>query len=156
MKRGSNGYILMSKAKSICRVDDRRRREKMRLIDNLIGMQLVEWDDDTKILTVRNGEDFHRIEIDDSDCGGCCGYNEFFAELHVDCEKMGENPVITHAEACEDGDDCDKMVITFFGGAEKLISLHSESGSGSGWCYGACVKVRCKSLDMDGETITSW
>lgn len=131
-------------------------REKMRLIDNLIGMQLVDWDDDTQILTVRNGEDFHRIEIDDSDCGDCCGYNEFFAELHVDREKMGENPVITHAEACEDDDYCDKMVIAFFGGAEKLISLHSESGSGSGWCYGACVKVRCKSLDMDGETITSW
>lgn len=123
----------------------------------LIGMQLVEWDDDKKILTVKDGEKLLDLVFDDSDEGDCCGYNEFFAELLVSDRELSRNPVITNVEVLHNGDcdDCDKAEITFFGEARKLLCIESLSSSGSGCCYGACVSVKCDVIGLE-ELVTSW
>lgn len=123
----------------------------------LIGMQLVKWDDDKKILTVKKEDQLLDLVFDDSDEGDCCGYNEFFANLLVSDDDLSLNPVITNVEVLHnsDADDWQESKITFFGEAKKLLCIESESGSGSGWCYGACVTVKCDALGLS-ELVTSW
>lgn len=122
----------------------------------LIGMQLVNWDDDKKVLTVKAEDKLLDLVFDDSDEGCCCGYNDFFAELLVSERDVSINPVITNVEVLEKDDgDCSTAKITFFGEAKKLFSIRSESGSGSGWCYGACVTVKCDALGLS-DLVTSW
>ena len=131
--------------------------------DALIGMQLVGWDSCEQILTVKDNERIINLLFNDSDEGDCCGYNDFFAELLVSDHDLSINPIITNVEVKNDPedsadypwDDCDHVKITFFGGAKKIFQIESTSGSGSGWCYGACVTVKCKTLDID-ECVTAW
>lgn len=130
------------------------------VLKKLIGMQLVNWDEKEKILTVKKGENLYHLVFDDSDIGGCCGYNKFFAELYAHPHETERNPIITKVEI-EDvgsdvwGEECDSFIITFFGESKPLLHMESASGSGSGWHYGACVAVRCKAMGID-ESITSW
>ena len=123
----------------------------------LIGMQLVKWDDDKKILTVKNEDQLLDLVFDDSDEGDCCGYNEFFANLLVSDDDLSLNPVITNVEVLHnsDADDWQESKITFFGESKKLLCIESESGSGSGWSYGACVTVKCDAIGLS-ELVTSW
>ena len=81
----------------------------------LIGMQLVKWDDDKKILTVKNEDQLLDLVFDDSDEGDCCGYNEFFANLLVSDDDLSLNPVITNVEVLHnsDADDWQESKITF-------------------------------------------
>jgi hypothetical protein len=131
--------------------------------DMLIGMQLVNWNKENQTLTVRDGERLFDLQFDDSDEGDCCGFNNFFAELLVSDHDLSLNPVITHVEVeeCERsffgyrGGEQDHVKVTFFGGANKLFYVDSESSSGSGWGYGACVTVKCSAIGLD-ECITSW
>lgn len=124
--------------------------------NKLIGMQLVSWDDNEKTLTVKKGEDLFKLVFDDSDEGDCCGYNDFFVELLVSEDELKRNPVITNLEyEREDGEYGEALHITFLGEAKKIMTVNSESGSGSGWSYGAVVTVKCKGLDID-EAITEW
>lgn len=124
--------------------------------DKLIGMQLVSWDDNEKALVVRKGEEHFKLVFDDSDEGSCCGYNNLFVELLVTEDELKRNPVIVKCEAKrDDDDDGDHIKLTFFGESKKIMTIDSESGSGSGWCYGAVVTVDCAGLGID-EAITSW
>lgn len=125
--------------------------------DKLIGMQLVSWDDDRKIMTVKKGNNLFKLVFDDSKEGGCCGYNDFFAELFVSNEELKRNPVITKLECERSGDEenADSVRITFLGEAKKIMTINSLSSSGSGWCYGATVTVKCEALSID-ETVTGW
>jgi hypothetical protein len=130
------------------------------VLKKLIGMQLVNWDEKEKILTVKKGENLYHLVFDDSDNGACCGYNEFFAELYVHPHETERNPIITKVEIEDVGGDewtkeRDSFVITFFGESKALLHMESMSTSGSGECYGACVKVKCNALNID-ERITSW
>lgn len=128
--------------------------------DVLIGMQLIGWNDQEKILTVKdvNGKQYDLV-FDDSDEGDCCGYNDFFAELLVSDHDASLNPIITRIEVekpeKEGSEVCENVKITFFGGAKKIFYINSESGSGSGWCYGACVTVKCEAIGLK-EYVTSW
>ena len=86
--------------------------------DKLIGMQLVSWDDNEKTLTVKKGNDLFKLAFDDSDEGDCCGYNDFFVELLVSEDELKRNPVITNLEyvhSDSEEDECDSLVLTFFG-----------------------------------------
>lgn len=126
--------------------------------DILIGMQLVGWDDQRKILTVKdeNGKPCDLV-FDDSNEGDCCGYNDFFAELLVSDHDASLNPIITRVEVKRPEENYfeDNVKITFFGGAKKIFCIDSESGSGSGWCYGACVTVKCEAIDLY-DYVTVW
>lgn len=125
--------------------------------DKLIGMQLVSWEDATKTLIVQKGEERFKLVFDDSDEGDCCGYNEFFVELTASDDELKRNPVITNVSAERSGEDedCDSLEITFLGESKKIMTISSVSGSGSGWCYGAIVTVKCEALAID-ETVTGW
>ena len=119
---------------------------------NLIGYQLVSIDD-TKIV-VRKGNSTYELLIED-DNGDCCGYNDFNTKLLISETELERNPVITNVEVEEDEDDGMSAKVTFFGEYKPVAELNSFSFSGSGWCYGACVSIVCKELDMD-EIITQW
>lgn len=124
--------------------------------DKLIGMQLMSWDEAENTLIVKKGEEYFKLVFDDSDEGDCCGYNSLFVELFVSESELSRNPVIVKCEAKrEDCDNSDHMKLTFFGEAKKIMTIDSDSGSGSGWCYGACVTVECVGLGIN-EVITSW
>lgn len=129
----------------------------------LIGMQLVGWDQENQILTVKNDEQYLNLVFDDSDEGDCCGFNNFFAELLVSEQDLSMNPIITHVEVDRGENtpldsswhDLDRVKITFFGAAKSLFTIDSESGSGSGWEYGACVTVKCDAIGLK-EFVTAW
>ena len=127
--------------------------------NKLLGMQLVGWDDEQKTLTVKKGEDVYRLVFDASDQGGCCGYNDFYAELFATEDEIERNPIITSVlndRVVEDEwGNSETLNITFFGGSKKLLHIKSESGSGSSWCYGAIVTVKCEALGID-DYLTSW
>ena len=42
------------------------------------------------------------------------------------------------------GGDSDILKLTFFGEHKAIAEVNSLSSSGSGWCYGACVTLRCR------------
>lgn len=126
--------------------------------NKLIGMQLVGWDDEQKTLTVKKDDEIFKLVFDDTDEGDCCGYNTFFAELIATSDEIARNPIITNVlnEHHENsGWESETLKITFFGESKKLLCINSESGSGSGWCYGAIVTVKCEALGID-DCVTSW
>lgn len=122
-------------------------------LKELIGYQLVSIDD-TRIL-VRKGDSTYELIIEE-DYGDCCGYNEIDTKLLISNDELERNPIITNV-ITEDNDDgwSYEAKITFFGESKPLAELNSLSSSGSGWCYGACVTIVCKDLNMS-ETITQW
>lgn len=93
----------------------------------------------------------------EEDCGDCCGYNTFNA--YVLYEKYSDrNPIITNVEVGGGSGECDSLEITFFGESKALAKIESESGSGSGWCYGATVSLVFQPKDNDSLELelTSW
>lgn len=122
------------------------------MFENLIGAQILKVNDNQII--VKLGNDVHVLEII-SDGGDCCGYADFATNL-LYSENDFRNPVITNVVLEDKGDNySDSSIVTFFGESKPLASIESEAGSGSGWSYGACVSLRCKSLDID-ENLASW
>lgn len=121
-------------------------------ITDLIGYQPVDLNK-KEIVVQKNGKRFS-IEIDD-DSGVCCGYNNIEAHLYVGGE-VKRNPIITDVTKENEDIDCsDKCCITFFGEDKILAELYTESSSGSGWCYGAAVTLKCKNLKID-EVLSEW
>lgn len=121
-------------------------------LEDLIGYKLCDIDD--KYIIVTNGEHYYALELNQYE-GDCCGYNELETKLLIDSKN---SPIITNIvreESTSDLEECDKCEITFYGLDKELAKINSISGSESGWCYGACVTVECKRLDMK-DTITSW
>lgn len=134
--------------------------KKFDFFEKLKGAKLVYVDVQKHGIVVRKDNRSYVITFDEDD-GGCCGFNEIVTELCVDLES--DSPVITNITADTSGIeeldvdyiDCEYVRIVFFGESKKLMSVKSLSSSGSGYCYGACVTVRCKALDIE-EVITSW
>lgn len=121
-------------------------------LKDLIGYQLVSIDD-TKIVVCK-GNSTYELLIED-DYGDCCGYNDFSTKLLISETELERNPIITNVVIEEDDDDGMSAKVTFFGECKPVAELSSFSFSGSGWCYGACVTIVCKELDMN-EIITQW
>lgn len=120
-------------------------------LKQLVGFELVEATA-TYLTVAKDGRQYKLEFVEDG--GDCCGWASITSTLVC---KDGMNPVITRVEYnCQnDGEEFDSVQITFFGMSKALAVIDSESGSGSGWCYGACASVSCKALGLD-EIITSW
>ena len=124
-------------------------------IKDLFGYQLVSIDN-CKIV-VKKGDSFYTLLIEEYS-GDCCGFNELETRLLISNHELNRNPVITNV-VVEQNENCDcdgdSAKITFFGEFRPIAELESYSSSGSGWCYGACVTIQCKELDI-AEAITEW
>lgn len=121
-------------------------------ITDLIGYQLIDLNKN-EIIVQKNGRRFS-IEIEDDE-GNCCGYNIIKTHLYVSGD-VKRNPIIT--DIYKDNEDTgysDKCCITFFGEEKTLAKLYTESSSGSGWCYGAAVTLKCKDLKIN-EVLSKW
>ena len=122
------------------------------MLDKLIGSQIVSINEDS--IVVKLGEKTHTLEIVASE-GDCCGYADFTTAL-LYSEGCTENPIVTNVELKNSGGSySDSSVFTFYGGSRALATIESSAGSGSGWEYGACVYLVCKSLDIE-EDLASW
>lgn len=124
-------------------------------IKELIGFQLVSITD--KRILVRKDDALWLLQIAEYE-GDCCGFNEIEARLLVDDADTSRNPVITDVNVVKSNDgwnEGERCEVTFFGECKPLATLNTYSGSGSGWQYGACVRLICKPLELD-ETLSSW
>ena len=121
-------------------------------LENLIGFQLVNLDDEQMI--VQKDSKVYTLQFICED-GDCCGFSNVSNTLFIDTVNAKENPIITNIEYDSTNDDSDIVKITLFGEIKKLAQIEAEAGSGSGWCYGATVTVECKPLEID-ETLASW
>lgn len=121
---------------------------------DLIGYQLVSIDNEH--IVIRKDNSTYVLDILEDE-GDCCGYNLIETELLVDETELYRNPVITNVEMTEKEDDYDGMgcKLTFFGEYKPLAIVDTYSSSGSGWCYGACVSINCKGLDIN-EVLSAW
>lgn len=122
------------------------------MLDKLIGAQVFKIDG--SIITVKIDDEIYNLEIETDD-GDCCGYAEFETNLFYS-ERNNRNPIITKIEKMDCSEGCkESTIVTFYGESKKIFDIKSEAGSGSGWYYGAYVKLRCKALDIN-ETLASW
>lgn len=121
-------------------------------ITDLIGYQLVDLNED-EIIVQKDRRRFS-IKIED-DFGDCCGYNVIRTHLYISGD-VKRNPIITDiSKENDDNGASEKCCITFFGEEETLAKLYTESSSGSGWCYGAAVTLKCKDLKIN-EVLSAW
>ena len=129
----------------------------MEFIDSLIGARLVSIDENKMVIKRYEGyngreEKEYTFEIIQNE-GDCCGFNEVNAKLL--CEE-GALIGVTNVSVCKgETDDESYCTITLFGEYKPIAMLSSRSSSGSGYQYGAYVKIKCKPLDID-EFITAW
>lgn len=128
------------------------------MLENLIGYRLLEIDNYG--FKVKKGNNIKTFEFNE-DYGGCCGYNDITANLLVSKDELANNPVITEVNYANPqkmriyNSEYDQIVITFMGESRPIAEINSESGSGSGWRYGAHVWVVCKETN-ETETLTEW
>ena len=131
------------------------KNEVNELFRQLIGYQLMTINEEGFV--VKKGNDIKHFEFE-MDEGGCCGYNEFTASLAYENEDDIRNPIITNIETVIGegvGWGGDSLLITFYGEHKTIAKIESFSYSGSGWGYGACVKVRCKETNQE-QILTEW
>ena len=115
------------------------------MLEKLIGSQILKIAED--YIEVQKDGKIYKLEINE-DQGDCCGWADFKTNL-LYTENDIRNPIITNVETEDTSDgDSSSSIITFFGEYKPLVSIESNSGSGSGWCYGACVSLECKALDI--------
>lgn len=122
-------------------------------LSELIGFQIISLDATT--IKVRRGDgkvfDIHIID----DGGDCCGFNDIETKLFVE-KNSHRNPVITSVSQVVDDNRYESTCkVTFFGEEKTIAQINTCSSSGSGWCYGACVSVKCDELDID-NILSSW
>ena len=123
-------------------------------LKDLIGYRLEKINDEEIIISKNDKLYVLKFEEDE---GGCCGYNELETTLLI---SDNNKPIITNIEykdisENEDWGDNETIKITFFGENKEIATIKSKSSSGSGWCYGACVTVKCKELNIN-EVISQW
>lgn len=114
------------------------------MLNELFGAQLLDIDiaNDSFTLKLSNG-DIRNYELIEDE-GDCCGFNEF-GILLISKEELDRNPIITNiTEERSDDGNSDVLKLTFFGEHKAIAEINSLSSSGSGWCYGACVTLRCR------------
>lgn len=120
---------------------------------DLFGYQLVSICNTHIVIQNNTGRYVLAIEEDN---GGCCGYNEVVTNLLISETELQNNPIITKVEVERDSEgDREIAKITFFGVYKPLATVGTVSSSGSGWCYGACVSIKCKALDIN-EIVSCW
>ena len=123
-------------------------------LKDLIGYRLEKINDEEIIISKNDKLYVLKIQQDEGDC---CGYNELETTLLI---SDNNKPIITNIEykdisENEDWGDNETIKITFFGENKEIATIKSTSSSGSGWCYGACVTVKCKELNIN-EVISQW
>lgn len=134
------------------------------MFEELIGARLTRIDNGGFEVVLQNGE--NRTFEFEEDYGGCCGYNEITTNLLLpERESLDNAPVITEvlindpmansmvSRYCIHNSDC--ITVTFMGEYKPIAEINSESGSGSGWQYGAHAWVVCKETGKT-EELTSW
>lgn len=129
--------------------------------EEMIGGQLVEIFKDNDGVAVGfevklpNGKIMHFDFIEDE--GDCCGWNSFDMVAFGDIPS-NRYPVITNIEEDEHAGDIREehtLKVVFFGEYAPMCEINSCSSSGSGWCYGAAVSIKCR--ESGEETVlTSW
>lgn len=129
----------------------KKRKKSFMRIEDLIGYRLVSGNNEGFV--VENDGKKYFLEIID-DGGDCCGFNDIITNF-----DLKEKPIITRVEIkkCNEvfDDPGDTARITFFGLNKEIGKIESNSNSGSGWSYGACVSIICKDLCIR-EVITKW
>lgn len=126
------------------------------MLEELFGAQILSVDTFNGEFSVKleNGDIYHYVLVEDE--GDCCGFNEF-GILLIDSDNIERNPIITNI-VVEKGDndyDEDSLKLTFFGEHKAIAEINSLSSSGSGWCYGACVTLRCRETGKE-HILTSY
>lgn len=123
------------------------------MLEFLVGARLVAADD-TGFEVVASDNKRYRFNFEEYE-GDCCGYNTINSCLLIG-DEIERNPRITKVKHTTIDDACSQgCEITFFGVSKPIYTASIESGSGSGWCYGATVKLTCKEDGFD-EILTSW
>lgn len=125
-------------------------------IKDLIGFQLVEINNSE--IKLKKGDKTFTLSIIDSceEYQSCCEYNDIEANLFISKEELNRNPVITDITIKKSESEwCETCKIVFFGEEKNIAKLETNSGSGSGWHYGACASVKCKELDLN-EVLSQW
>ena len=111
------------------------------MLKELFGARLLKVGAETFTVQLSNGDIRNYEFIEDE--GDCCGFNEFNILL-IDEEEIHNNPIITNiTEERSEDYDSDVLKVTFFGECKAIAEINSLSSSGSGWCYGACVTLKC-------------
>lgn len=122
-------------------------------IKDLIGFQLVEINN-SEIKLKKDDKTFTLSIITDN--GGCCGYNFVGTNLFISKRELNRNPIITDITIDRNEGEWEQTCkVVLFGEEKNIAELETNSGSGSGWCYGACAWVKCKELDLD-EVLSQW
>ncbi len=122
-------------------------------IENLVGFQLLDIKNDL-IIVAKNNE-IYSLKIEEDE-GDCCGFNEVETKLLINKNELKNNPIISNVEYKDvsKGEE-HSVIITFYGVNKPIAEFSSRSSSGSGWCYGACVMVKCKELNFE-QIITEY
>ena len=128
------------------------------MLEELIGARLTKIDESGFEVLLTNGE--KRNFVFEEDYGDCCGYNDIKTNLTISDDELAKNPIITEVVRANPMkpkfyDDCDVIEITLMGEDKPIAEILCESGSGSGWQYGAFCWVRCIETS-ETETLTSW
>ena len=125
-------------------------------IKDLIGFQLVGINDSE--IKLKKGDKTFTLSLIDS-CEEeqmCCEYNDIEANLFISKEEIDRNPLITDITIDKKEDEYwQTCTVVFFGEEKNIAKLETFSGSGSGWCYGACASVKCKELGLN-EVLSEW
>ena len=122
---------------------------------SLIGAQLVELNKDG-FTVVKNNKEYHFYF--ESDDGDCCGYADIETNFMVDDEQQNRNPIIvdiTEVTPISKYRDSDFLIVNFFGEQKQIAKIECETGSGTGYRYGAWVAVSCKET-KESKTLVSW
>lgn len=123
------------------------------MLEFLVGARLVTADD-AGFEVVASNDKRYRFNFESYE-GDCCGYNTISSHLLIENESE-QNPIITKVRHTTGEDNYSQSCeITFFGISKPIYTAAIESSSGSGWCYGATVKLTCKECNFD-EILTSW
>lgn len=126
----------------------------MNTLENLIGAKLIDLDDNCLIVE-KDGIRYH-ISLEE-DRGDCCGFNEIETTLLID---ENNSPIIINTERTTDEDEDDygygeRCILTLLGESKPIAEINTYSSSGSGWKYGAYVKLVCNELDIN-VILSSW
>ena len=123
------------------------------MLEFLVGARLVTADD-AGFEVVASNDKRYRFNFESYE-DDYCGYNKIKSCLFID-DEIEQNPIITKIRHTTDEDNYSQSCeITFFGMSKPIYTAAIESSSGSGWCYGASVKLICKEDNFD-EILTSW
>ena len=123
------------------------------MLEFLVGARLIAADD-TGFEIVASNNKRYRFNFEEYE-GDCCGYNTINSCLLIG-DEIEQNPIITKVKHTTIDDEYSQgCEITFFGMSKPIYTAAIESSSGSGWCYGATVKLTCKEDSFD-EILTSW